>query len=180
MGSNRGIYRVSRRELNAFAEGRARSITSVVLGTKDGLATLECNGGRQPSGLKTSDGRLWFPTMGGVAVIDPNTVRLNTQPPPVIIEEFRRGGDAIDFAGGVQIQPATGSFEIAYTAPSFIEPAHVKFRYRLVGLDDDWVDAGARRLASYHRIPPGRYRFVVTAANNDGVWNIQEPASIST
>jgi len=173
MGSNRGISRVSRAELNAFAAGRARSITPVVLGTKDGLSTLECNGGRQPAGLKTADGRLWFPTMGGVAVVDPRAVRLNTRPPPVIVEEFRRGGQPIEFAAGVTIQPSTTSFEINYTAPSFVEPKQVRFKYRLIGLDEDWVDAGDRRRAGYHRIPPGRYRFVVTAANNDGVWNPQ-------
>src|SRR4029078_13576924 len=81
MGSNRGISRVNRAELNAFAAGRTRTITPVGVGTKDGLSTLECTGGRQPAGLKTADGRLWFPTMGGVAVVDPRAVRLNTRPP---------------------------------------------------------------------------------------------------
>jgi ligand-binding sensor domain-containing protein/signal transduction histidine kinase len=171
MGCNRGIYRVSRRELNDFAEGRARSVTSVVYGTKDGLASLECNGGRQPSGLKTADGRLWFPTMGGVAVVDPKAVRPNPAPPPVVIEEFRQGDEVIDFRRGVEIPPNRDDFEIRYTAPSFIKPEHVRFRHRLEGLDDDWRDAGERRAVSYNRIPAGRYRFVVIAANSDGVWN---------
>ena len=74
MGSNRGISRVSRRELNDFAEGRRGSITAVVFGTKDGLKSAEINGGAQPSGVKASDGRLWFPTMAGVAVVDPAAV----------------------------------------------------------------------------------------------------------
>lgn len=172
MGCNRGIYRVSRRELNDFAEGSARSITSVVYGTKDGLATLECNGGRQPSGLKTKDGKLWFPTMGGVAVIDPKTMQISPAP-SVIIEEFRIGNEAIDFLGGVRIGPDKETFEIRYTAPSFIKPDHVRFRYKLIGLDKDWIDAGNRRTANYYRIPSGRYEFVLIAANSDGVWNTQ-------
>jgi signal transduction histidine kinase/ligand-binding sensor domain-containing protein len=171
MSCNRGIYRVSRRELNDFAEGKTRSITSVVYGTKDGLATLECNGGRQPSGLKTKDGRLWFPTMGGVAVIDPNAVQINSQPPPVIIEEFRSGNEAIDFPGSVEIPPNKDSFEIGYTAPSFIKPEYIKFKYKLEGLSNDWVDAGTRRVVNYSYVPPGEYTFTVIAANSDGVWN---------
>jgi signal transduction histidine kinase/ligand-binding sensor domain-containing protein len=171
MGCNRGIYRVNRRELNDLAEGRARSVTSVVYGTKDGLASLECNGGRQPSGLKTADGRLWFPTMGGVAIVDPKAVQTNPVPPPVILEEFRLDNEAVDFQGGVEVPPDKNSFEVRYTAPSFIKPEQVKFRYRLAGLDEGWIDAGDRRTARYYRIPPGRYRFVVIAANNDGVWN---------
>lgn len=170
MGCNRGIYRVSRQELNNFAEGRARSINSIVYGTKDGLATLECNGGRQPSGLKTKDGRLWFPTMGGVAVVDPKAIQI-TPPPPVLIEEFRIGNEAVDFLGGVRIGPDKETFEIRYTAPSFIKPEHVKFKYKLIGLDEDWIEAGNRRTASYDRIPAGQYQFVVIAANSDGVWN---------
>ncbi|MGE0884026.1 MAG: two-component regulator propeller domain-containing protein [Blastocatellales bacterium] len=173
MGCNRGIYRVSRRELNNFAEGKARSITSTVFGVKDGLASVECNGGRQPSGLKTADGRLWFPTAGGVAIVDPKAVQFNSVPPPVIIEEFHLDDKPVDFLNGVEVSPDIHSFEIRYTAPSFIKTELVRFKYKLVGLDEDWIDAGDRRIAHYHRIPPGQYQFVVIAANNDGVWNTE-------
>lgn len=172
-GCNRGIYRVSRRELNDFAEGRAQSITSTVFGIKDGMSSLECNGGRQPSGLKTADGRLWFPTAGGVAIVDPKAIPFNTVAPNVIIEEFYLDDKAIEFQYGVEIPPNTNSFEIRYTAPSFIKPEQVKFKYKLVGLDKDWIAAGDRRTVHYHRIPPGRYQFVVIAANADGVWNTE-------
>ena len=172
MGSNRGISRVSRRELNEFAEGRRRSITSVLFGARDGLATLEVNGGRQPSGLKAADGKLWFPTMGGVAVVDPTAIRLNTRPAAVIIEEFRLAGDPIDFSSEVTIPPEIPAFEIRYTAPSFIRPEQLRFRYRLAGLDDQWIDAGDRRTASFNRIPPGKYRFVVAASDPEGLWDI--------
>jgi signal transduction histidine kinase/ligand-binding sensor domain-containing protein len=171
MGCNRGIYRVSRQELNDFAEGRARSITSVVYGTKDGLATLECNGGHQPSGLKTADGKLWFPTMGGVAIVDPKAVSINSAPLPVLIEEFRLAGELIDFSGGVEIPHDKNSFEVRYAAQSFIKPEYVRFKYRLEGLGQDWIEAGDRRTADFYHIPAGRYRFVVIAANSDGVWN---------
>jgi signal transduction histidine kinase/ligand-binding sensor domain-containing protein len=173
MGCNRGVYRVSRQELNDFAEGRTRSITSVVYGVKDGLSSLECNGGRQPPGLKTKDGRLWFPTMGGVAIVNPKAVRINTAPPPVIIEEFRLGDEAVDFLAGVEIPHDRNSFEIRYAAPSFIKPEQVRFRYKLEGLDQDWIEAGARRTASFYRVSAGRYRFVVIAANSDGIWNTE-------
>jgi len=171
MSCNRGIYRVSRQELNDFAEGKIRSVTSIVYGTKDGLETLECNGGRQPSSLKTKDNKLWFPTMGGVAVINPRALQINSQQPPVIIEEFRSGNEAIDFPRSVEIAPNQDSFEIRYTAPSFVKPEYVKFKYRLEGLDNDWVDAGTRRVAYYNYVPPGEYMFTVIAANSDGVWS---------
>ena len=51
-------------------KGGATSVTAVAFGPADGLSSVEVNGGAQPSGLVASDGRLWFPTMGGVAVIE--------------------------------------------------------------------------------------------------------------
>ncbi|HWP45429.1 MAG TPA: two-component regulator propeller domain-containing protein, partial [Blastocatellia bacterium] len=86
MSSNRGIYRVSRQQLNDYAEGKTRVITCVAYGKPDGLDNTECNGGRQPAGVRTRDGKLWFPTQGGVAVIDPEAVPFNSLPPPVVIE----------------------------------------------------------------------------------------------
>ena len=175
MGSNRGISRVSRRELNEFAEGRRRSVASLVFDARDGLASVEVNGGRQPAGWKTRDGKLWFPTMGGVAVIDPAAFRTTSTPPRAIIEELRLGGDRIDVNGEVSIPPDAPALEIRYTAPSFIKPEQLKFRYRLVGLDDEWTDAGDRRTASFYRLPPGQYRFDVIAASHDGVWAAEGP-----
>jgi len=45
------------------------------------------------------------------------------------------------------------------------------YRYRLEGFDDDWMDAGQVRSATYTSLPAGDYSFTVKAANNDGVWN---------
>ena len=171
MGSNRGISRVSRRELNDVAEGRRRTITPIVFGTKDGLLSIECNGGRQPSGWKTPDGRLWFPTMGGVAVVDPAHVRIDTTSPLALIEGLQVAGQSVDLTDMLTVPADASSFTIRYTAPSFIKPEEIRFRYRLAGLDDDWVEAGDARSVTYHRTPAGTYQFTVIAANHHGVWS---------
>jgi ligand-binding sensor domain-containing protein len=69
---NRGIFWVSHKELNDFADGRVRSINSTAYGVDDGMASSEGNGGSQPAGWKAADGKLWFPTIKGLVVIDPN------------------------------------------------------------------------------------------------------------
>ena len=170
-GSNRGISRLSRQELNDVAEGRRRSVAPIVLGTQDGLLSLEANGGRQPAGWKTPDGRLWFPTMGGVAVVDPSAVLVNTRPPAALIEDLQIAGRPTDFTTAVRVPASESTFAIRYTAPSFIRPEGIRFRYRLEGLDDDWVEAGDTRTVTYHLISPGEYVFRVIAANRDGIWN---------
>lgn len=174
ISSNRGIYRVSKRQLNDFADGKIRSITSVSYSKHDGMLNAECNGGRQPSAIKARDGRLWFPTQQGAAIINPETVPFNENPPPVVIEDIIIDRETIDWrslALPVEVAPDKTNVEIHYTGLSFVKPEHILFRYRLEGLDADWVEAGNRRAAYYAHLPPGEYTFRVIAANSDGIWN---------
>ncbi|HYM01203.1 MAG TPA: ATP-binding protein, partial [Blastocatellia bacterium] len=171
MSCNKGIYRVAKKELNDFARGFIRSITSVPYGVADGMKSKECNGGVQPAGWKSHDGRLWFPTILGVVTVDPNNLGTNTHVPPVQVEKFVAGRVSINRPTQVRLPPGDGSLEFHFTAPSFLAPEKVQFRYKLEGFDRDWVDAKTRRSAYYTNIPPGTYHFRVIAANDDGVWN---------
>jgi signal transduction histidine kinase/ligand-binding sensor domain-containing protein len=171
MSCNRGVYRTTKQQLDDFAEGRIAWITCIGYGIQDGMLKSECNGGRQYGGVRTRDGRLWFATQEGVIVIDPATLVPNSQPPPVVIEGVTLNRAALDLADGARIGSGAGNFEIIYSGLSFIKPEQVRFRYRLEGLDSDWVDAGPRRAAFYPYLPPGEYVFRVVAANSDGVWN---------
>ena len=172
MSSNQGIYRVSRAELEEFAEGRRKTIISTAYGKSDGMLSTEANGGGQPAGIKMRDGRLWFPTQNGVAIIDPAAVKINPLPPPVVIEDARLNNETIGSLP-LQIEILSGqeNLEIDYTGLSFIKPEQIRFRYRLEGLNDDWTEAGNRRTAFFPYLAPGEYTFRVIAANSDNVWN---------
>ncbi len=186
MSCNRGVYRARKQELNDFADGKIKTITALAYNKSDGMPSAECNGGRWPAGIKTRDGKLWFPTMGGVAVIDPASVRTNTQPPPVVIEEMRINNQPVALESwepairnhpqdkaAIRVEPGQENFEIQYTALSFINSENLRFKYKLEGADHDWVEAGARRTAYYSHVSPGAYTFTVIAANSDGVWNTE-------
>jgi len=171
MSSNKGISKVSKKQLEDFAEGRTPAITSKAYGTSDGMKTRECNGGFQPAGWKTRDGRLWFPTDHGFVVVDPENLHTNSLPPPVIVEQVIVDHKSFDPASAAQAKPGRGELEFHFTAPSFVAPEKVRFRYQLQGFDNAWIEAGPRRQAYYTNIPPGEYTFRVIAANGDGVWN---------
>ena len=171
ISSNKGIYRVSKHHLNDFAAGKIDKIASVSYGVLDGMRNIECNGGRSPAGIKTRDGKFWFPTQDGVAIVDPNAVPVNKLPPPIVIEHVVVNRQIISLQGKLTLQPGQENLEIAYTGLSFIKPEQVKFKYKLEGWDKDWIDAGTRRSAYYSYLSPGQYQFKVKAVNSDGVWS---------
>src|SRR4030095_5234980 len=129
------------------------------------------NGGRWPGGIKARDGKLWFPTQDGVAIINPEAVVSNPTPPPGVVESLLLERESTPPDAAVRIPPGKSNIEIQYTALSFINSDRLQFKYRLIGVDKDWVEAGTRRTAYYSHLPPSKYTFIVLAANSDGLWN---------
>lgn len=180
MSGNQGIYWVTREQLNKFADGEITEINSTGYTEQDGLRNREANGGIQPAGIKSTDGRLWFPTQDGLVAVDPDKIPGNEIPPPVMVEEINSGEKLIPRSknGMLVLAANQRDFEINYTGLSFIVPEKVRFRYRLKNFNNNWIEAGTRRTAFYTNVPPGEYEFEVLAANNEGVWS-PEPASLS-
>ena len=171
MLGNRGIFSVSRAELTDFAEGRVGSITSIAYGIGDGMISSEGEGNAQPAGWRAADGKLWFPTIKGVAVLDPSPV--NSLPSPVVIQGVTVDRVAQSATHRVQIHPGQQNLEIYYAGLTFSRPEQVKFKYQMLSFDRGWVDAGTRRTAYYPQLPPGSYTFRVVADNGYGVWNME-------
>ncbi len=167
--SNKGVFRVSEKDLDDFAGGRIRKIRSTAFGTADGLKSSECNGGFQPAALRTSNGALWFPTVRGVAVINPGFIK-TPKSPSAVLEHISVNGRELAPGEAVAVPPGAGQLEFQFTAPTSIAPDKVGFRYMLEGFDKDWVNAGPRRTAYYTNISPGEYRFRVQAGR-DGLWS---------
>jgi signal transduction histidine kinase/streptogramin lyase len=170
MTGNRGIHRVRRAELAAFADGTLRSVRGVLYDRTDGLLSVETNGGFQPAAWRAHDGTMWFPTVRGVARVDPAGPGVRGQPPPAAIEDVRVDGAPLAAGAEREIGPGSRRLEVHYTGLSLIAPQHIMFRYRLAGFEDDWNVVGTIRQAYYPRLPHGRYLFEVQAANRDGRW----------
>ncbi len=184
LSTHHGIFRVAKEELNRCADGKTPVVSGQAYDRNDGLPTLEFSGGLQAAGCRTNDGRLWFTSSKGLVSVDPAKMRINTLPPPVVIEALRVDGVPVAIEAGertrdrLRLPPEQQRLEFEYTALSFAAPAKTFFKYRLEGLDAGWIDAGVKRTAFYSHLPAGDYRFHVIACNNDGVWN-REGASLA-
>ena len=171
LSCRKGIFHINKKELDDFAGGAITSIAPVAYGTADGMMTRECSGGGDPAGWRSGDGKLWFPTIKGVAMIDPERIKTNLQAPPVVIEQIHIDDKSFAPSERLELPSGTTRFDLYYTAPSFVAPEKVRFKYKLEGFDTDWIDSGTRRIAYYTNLRPGSYTFRVIASNNDGVWN---------
>ena len=134
--------------------------------------------GSQPGPCRTKEGKLWFPTIKGLASVNPAALKPNRQAPPVRIEAVLLGGRAQPMSGpelgpggSLVIPPRKEGLEIQYTSLNLSAPERTRFKFWLEGHEKTWTEAGGSRVARYPILPPGSYRFHVTACNEDGEWN---------
>jgi signal transduction histidine kinase/ligand-binding sensor domain-containing protein/AraC-like DNA-binding protein len=168
LGGNAGIQRIARAQANDVLDGRRARVVAVGYGRDAGLRNPEGTGF---PGYRSRDGRLWFGTFDGMAVVDPRLARGSTSgPPSTVIEELRTGNRLVPMTpGSTRLAPGERRFEVRYTGIDLRAPEQLRFRYRLDGVDPDWIDAGDVRVATYTNVPPGRHRFRVETINGDGV-----------
>lgn len=171
MSTNQGIFRVRRQALEALADSlqserpapdRPLHVDVEAYAESSGLRSREANGGTQSTALRAADGRLWFATQDGVAVIDPDPQALARPVRPaidaVVSGERRWRAERL-----LVLAPDARSFRVDVNELRQLDAQHVRFRYRLRGFDADWIDAGTRRSAFYTKVPPGYYSFELQA-----------------
>jgi signal transduction histidine kinase len=178
IGSNSGLMRIAKKSFDDFATGKITTIPSRTYGKADGLPTRECSAGSQPAIVRTTDGRLWFPTTKGVVSVNPSGMKTNLQPPSVMIESVLVDGReqktnrlTSSWRQSITIPPGGEELEIHYTALNFSAPELVRFKSWLEGHEAKPAEVGGERIARYPKLPPGNYHFHVAACNEDGVWN---------
>ena len=165
LSTTRGICRIAKRQLREFAEHRRKVLEPANYGVEDGLRSAQCSpsypiGG---GGYRTSDGRLWFTTARGLAVLDPRALQQAGPEPLVHLVEMTADGLPVDLGRAARLAPGSQRIQIRYTAIHLSAPERVRYSYKLEGLDAEWISAGGRRLINYNSLRHGRYRFIVRA-----------------
>lgn len=182
--SNAGVAVVERAALDRVAGGEDAFLGGAHFSEDDGMTSSEARGGHQPAGLLASDGRVWFPTITDVIVINPALVP--TTVPKIFIERAhsREQGEPADQAQlkfdpyqEIKIEDGLRNLEIEYSGLSLSKPEGIRYFYKLDGLDSEWIDAGTRKVAFYPFLPAGNYLFVVKAVNSNGIWT-EVPATV--
>jgi len=176
--SDRGIFQVRQRDLEALLEGGAEQVHPIVYGRDEALPNLQANYGYAPGSARGRDGRIWFPMRTGLAVVYPDRVTPRRMPPAVTLEQVVVDGQPAVIKPGelMRVRPDHRRLEIEYTAFSFVAPEDIIFRHQLEGWDEDWVEGGNSRRVNFSRLPAGAYRLRVSARSPAGAWNPAEAA----
>ncbi|MEO8276921.1 MAG: protein kinase [Thermoanaerobaculia bacterium] len=167
--SARGLSRMKLTDLDAFLAGEAPKVRYRRFGVEDGLASATFEGGNGNAGIRTRDGKLWFASMKGAAMVDPAAIEPLPEP-AARIEELRLDGQQKAFEAPIQLPSGDYRMEIDFTAIHFGAPNRLRFRHRLEGVDRDWIDAGTRRHADYPSVPAGAHPFSVEASLDGEHW----------
>lgn len=167
--TNKGIFQFKKSAVTKFIKDNKTKIAVRVYDNFDGMKNKECTGATRS--VKSSEGEIWIPTIGGASVVYPNTLRENPAIPPVYITQLATDEKVFKSDSVIKIEPGNLRYTFSFTSLSFVAPSKNQFKYRLEGFDEDWVDSHAARQVGYTNLPPGNYTFRVIASNNDGVWN---------
>jgi len=180
ISTSNGIFWVKKSALEAVARGEQDRVQSVVYTTRDGMRNVEGNGFGGPGAVQGPDGRLWFPNQEGATVVDPHTVKVEATPPRMHVEAVVNDDHLVTDRPGaaVSLTENQRTFHIEYTGIRLSDPQAIEFRYRLVGLEDEWVHAESRREAFFTEVPPGQYTFEVVGRTRNGPWSA-EPARLT-
>ena len=177
LGTNRGLMRYS--PAPAAMQGAAGGAPGHLrqYGLADGLQDLEFNGG---AATVLRDGRLAFGGINGTNTFAPARIQDSSAQPPLRLLAARLGGGmqgsaADPWTGGKIEMPESASLlRLRIGALDYLGSAAIRYRYRLDGIDPDWIDNGARGDISYTLLPAGRYLFRAQSTNHEGVWGAEE------
>jgi ligand-binding sensor domain-containing protein len=167
--SNSGMYVIDKKELSNFADNISQELNPVLLTKEDGLKSMEFNGGSQPSVLKNANGEFWFPTVKGVAVIDPSSLFKQNISTRIIIEGIRIGEREQVIRDSVLSEPGNTSVLVSFACPTFNNASRMFFEYKLEGLSSKWISNGTSREIRLAGLPAGSYLLKIRAAGNTAI-----------
>lgn len=173
INNSRGLAHLAASDIDKFALSPNEAIPVEAFGAGDGYPAPGYAVAISGSTIAAAgDGRIWFAGFGGVASLDPIRIdHADHGASPIVIQFVTVAGIEHDPSDLSRLPESTHDVQVGYAALDYSHPERLRFRYRLEGVQDEWVDAGARRQAFYTNLGPGTYRFIVNSTAENGTWS---------
>ncbi len=167
--TQKGTIWVSKQQLTDYVNQKSKTIEWKLFDKNNDLDKSECTG--TAHSLKTSDGVVWIPMIGGLLSVDPSTIKISKMAPRIYIDKVEIDGVEADIDKPIVVESTSHRVAFDYLALTLLYPNSARYKYQLNNFDKDWINAGPARQAVYTNLPHGEYSFSVMACNNDGVWS---------
>jgi signal transduction histidine kinase len=169
VNSGLGVVRFHPREVDRIAASPSHQLEYALYDDTDGLDQSPLTWQSGVGGVRAADGRLWVTSGPGITIIDPRNLPRSRRPTPPHIESVVVNGRRTVPESDLRLPSSNSTLRIEYATVSVSSASKLRYRYRLEGLDKDWVYVGQRREALYTNLPSGAYSFRVSATH-DGQW----------
>ncbi len=122
-------------------------------------------------------GKIYFGGLKGMNMFDPKDIKINPTPPPVVITGLNIMNSPakletnISETKEITLSWKDAMFTFAFAALDYQNPKLNRYKYKLEGFHDSWIDASSEATATFTNFDHGNYLFRVIASNSDGVWN---------
>lgn len=175
----RNLWLSTNRGLSQFnpKTGHFRNYTQA-----DGLQDNEFN---TASFVKSATGELLFGGINGLNAFRPSELTKVDQTPPAVNilalqinnkpveisgpDEVLRQG--IEYTQQLDLQHDQNLLTFEFGVMDYTNSANNRYRYRLLGIDNDWVEAGTNRFANYAQLPDGNYRLQMMGSADGEHWS---------
>lgn len=146
----------------------------------DGVIGNEFNSG---SAFRSINGMMYFGSVDGLNVFDPNQIKQSAFVPPLVITDFQIFNQPVKIgpnsvlkqsildAKEIELSYSQNVFSFEFAALDFNSPQTIQYKYMMEGFDNDWIYSGNRRFITYTNLNSGTYTFKIEATNSDGIWS---------
>ena len=163
-----GVLRIRAAEIRGFHHRTQARVHLDLFDEADGVPGNMDLSWTNPTVRMGLDGKIWAQTGTGLAWIDPDHIRQQSHRPSVYVDSLDTQDRSYSVIGSdIQLPPGQKALRIGYSSPSLSRPDKISFRYRLMGMTENWQEAGDRREAIFTNLPPGKYRFEVMASSGN-------------
>ncbi|SEL12134.1 Histidine kinase-, DNA gyrase B-, and HSP90-like ATPase [Pseudoxanthomonas sp. GM95] len=170
INQSNGLVRIPKAELAAFMRTPSIAVRAEMFDFRDGLKGSATPTPPLPNAAEADDGTLWF-SAANIVRINPENIPRNVVAPRAKILTVSTDRTTVRAGSEISLPQGTRAFSVEFAAPSMTDPAKVRYRYRLEGVDEGWREVHGVNQASYSNLPSGNHVFSVIAANEDGVWD---------
>jgi signal transduction histidine kinase len=175
--TNKGLFQVSGADLLNFAEGKQEQLFYLYYDKSNGFNTNEFNGGCEPCAVKMKNGHLSFPSLNGLVVFNPDSIRAELPNGELFIDEIELDHQKINPGKTIRLPRQFGQLKFHVSTPYMGSRYNINIFYALFDRSRKealWLRVPPDGSISFSALRPGKYTLVIRKINGFGKDNFTE------